>query len=114
MSPRHKYGAISATCANGHSHASKREAKRCGELHLLQRAGEISDLVIEPTYELHVGGEPIKMRNGHKAKYRPDFVYSEGGRAVAEDVKGFIVRDFPLRAALFRVCYPDIELRVVK
>lgn len=54
------------------------------------------------------------MNNGHKAKYRPDFTYQEGNRTIAEDVKGVIVRDFPLRAALFKHCYPDIELRVVK
>jgi hypothetical protein len=109
-----KYGAKRTACQHGHSHASKREAGRCNDLHLLLRAGVIEALVIEPTYELHVNGEPIKMGNGHKAKYRPDFTYSEGGKLIAEDVKGFIVRDFPLRAALFRICYPHIELRVLR
>lgn len=109
-----KYGAKRTACNHGHSHASGREAKRCGELHLLLRAGDISALVVEPTFILHVNGEPIIMGNGHKAKYRPDFTYQEGDKTVAEDVKGFIVRDFPLRAALFRAGYPDIELRVVK
>ena len=109
-----KYFAKRTPCQHGHSHASKREAVRCGELHLLLRAGAISGLVIEPTFILKSDGEPIKMRNGHKAQYRPDFTYLEGSHTVAEDVKGFVVRDFPLRAALFRACYPDIELRVVK
>lgn len=95
-------------------HASKREAKRCGELHILLRAGEIDALVIEPTYELAIDGKHVKMGNGHTAKYRPDFTYLENGRVIAEDVKGFIVRDFPLRAAVFRHCYPEIELRVTK
>lgn len=81
---------------------------------MLVRAGQISDLVIEPTYILAPNGEPIIMGNGHKAKYRPDFVYREGGQLVAEDVKGMIVRDFPLRAALFRLCFPEIELRIIK
>ena len=98
-----KYGSKPTTCPHGHVHASKREAARCCDLHLLFRAGAIDALVIEPTYELAPGGVPIIMGNGHKAKYRPDFVYMEKGRLVAEDVKGFIVRDFPLRAALFRV-----------
>ncbi len=77
------------------------------------RAGKISALVVEPTFELSVNGQPILMGNGHKAKYRPDFTYQEGDYTVAEDVKGFIVRDFPLRAAVFRHCYPNIELRVL-
>lgn len=111
-----KYFAKRTACQHGHSHASGREAKRCAELHLLLRAGAISGLVVEPTFILKSDGAPILMRNGHKAQYRPDFCYIEGnpGRAVAEDVKGFVVRDFPLRAALFRACYPEIELRVVK
>ena len=109
-----KYRARKTPCAHGHVHASAREAKRCGELHLLLRAGEIGALVVEPTFILELDGEPIRMGSGHKAKYRPDFTYEERGRVVAEDVKGFIVRDFPLRAALFRHCYPNIELRIVK
>lgn len=108
-----KYRAKRTACPQGHTHASKREAARCGELHLLLRRGDISGLVIEPTYILAPNGVPLLMGNGHKAKYRPDFVYLENDRLVAEDVKGFIVRDFRLRAALFRHCYPDIELRVV-
>ena len=111
---RAKYGAKPTPCQHGHIHASKREAKRCDELHVLQSAGAISDLAIEPTYYLAAMGAPIIMGNGHKAKYRPDFVYAEGNKLVAEDVKGIVVRDFPLRAALFRVCYPHIELRVIK
>lgn len=109
-----KYGARKTPCNHGHVHASAREAKRCGELHLLLRAGEITALVHEPTYELSVAGQPIRMGNGHKAKYRPDFTYLENGKVIAEDVKGFVVRDFPLRAALFRHCFPNIELRVTK
>lgn len=109
-----KYNARRTACQHGHSHASAREARRCHELHLLFRAGQIDALVVEPTYELHVGGQAIVMGNGHRAKYRPDFTYLENGKVVAEDVKGFIVRDFPLRAAIFRHCYPEIELRVLK
>lgn len=109
-----KYRARKTPCNHGHTHASAREAKRCGELHLLLRAGQIEALVYEPTYELKINGAAIRMGNGHAAKYRPDFTYLENGQVVAEDVKGFVVRDFPLRAAVFRHCYPDIELRVTK
>ena len=111
---RHKYRAKPTTCIHGHKHASKREAARCVELHMLQQAGEIENLEVEPTFRFIVNGNPVKMGNGQAAKYRPDFIYTEGGQEVAEDVKGFVVRDFPLRAALFRACFPTIELRVVK
>lgn len=109
-----KYGARKTACGHGHIHASGREAKVCGDLHIRLRLGEIDALVIEPIFELAPGGEPIIMGNGHRAKYRPDFTFREAGKIVALEVKGMIVRDFPLRAALFRLCYPNIELRVMK
>lgn len=111
---QHKYRAKRTVCQHGHSHPSKREAKRCAELHLLFQAGEIDALVVEPSFDLTLDGKPIKMGNGHTARYRPDFTYIEKGKVIAEDVKGFTVRDFPLRAAIFRHCYPEIELRVVR
>jgi hypothetical protein len=114
MAPSAKYGAKPTVCQHGHKHASQREAARCVDLHFLQHAGFISDLVVEPTYILAPLGAPIIMGNGHKAKYRPDFVYCEGGKLIAEDIKGVVVRDFPLRAALFRICFPHIDLRILK
>lgn len=109
-----KYFARKTPCQHGHNHASAKEAKRCNELHLRERAGEIENLEVEPIFKFVVNGQHLKMGNGQAAQYRPDFIYTENGREVAEDVKGVIVRDFPLRAALFRVCWPTIELRVVK
>lgn len=109
-----KYKAKPTPCGQGHNHASRREAARCNDLTMLLRAGLISDLEIEPAFILAPNGNPIIMGNGHKARYRPDFTYRENGKMIAEDVKGMIVRDFPLRAALFRLCYPEIELRVIK
>jgi len=56
----------------------------------------------------------LKLGNGSTAGYKPDFTYSERGKLIAEDVKGMVVRDFPLRAALFRHLFPEWELRVIK
>lgn len=111
-----KYFAKKTACSNGHLHASKREAKRCDQLHLLQRAGEIEGLTIEPKFEFAISGKPLKMSNGRTASYRPDFTYVERGKLIAEDVKPTsklaISRDFPLRAALFRHLFPNWELRL--
>lgn len=109
-----KYGAKKTACNNGHTHDSKRESKRCDELHLLQRGGVICGLTVQPQYKFEVNGDWLKLLNGNIAGYKPDFSYKEGERFVVEDVKGMIVRDFPLRAALFRHLYPDIDLRVTK
>lgn len=109
-----KYRAKKTACNQGHTHDSKREAKRCNELHLLQMGREIEGLCIGTSFEFRIDGAPIKMANGACASYKPDFTYSERGQLIAEDVKGMIVRDIPLRFALFRHLYPEWELRVVK
>lgn len=108
-----KYGAKETTCNNGHVHASKREAMRCNDLHLLQRAGQISGLQQQPVFRFTVNDRPIKMDNGHEAKLTADFTYIENGKKVVEDSKGFVVRDFPLRWALARAMWPEIDWRVV-
>lgn len=103
-------------CQHGHTHASKREAARCAELHILLRAGKIDGLAVEPTFYFEIDGAPLLMGNGGKAKFRPDFTYIENGKVVAEDVKpknGWMSRDVPLRFALFKHLHPEIELRVV-
>lgn len=117
MKGRNYHVAKKTPCGHGHTHASGAEARRCHDLHMLFRAGKIDALVVEPSYDLKPGGLPVIMGNGQNARYRPDFVYRERGKLVAEDVKpagGLMERDFPLRAALFRTCFPEIELRVVK
>lgn len=107
-----KYHAKKTPCTNGHMHASKREAMRCNDLHLLQRAGEISGLQTEPRFTFAVEGRQVMMRNGQAARYTADFSYVEKGRKVVEDSKGFIVRDFPLRWALAKAMWPQIDWRL--
>jgi hypothetical protein len=110
----HKYKAKGSVCHEGHKHPSKREAVRCDELHLLQACGQITNLRVEPQFFFVVNGSQLKHAKGRRAGYKPDFFYVEDGQEVAEDVKGFAARDFPLRSALFRHLYPNVELRVVK
>lgn len=106
-----KYSAKQTACRAGHAHPSKKEARRCNDLHLLQNAGEISDLEIGRRFFFEVNGRPLLHDNGRRAVYTPDFVYRQrGGQLTAEDSKGMRVRDWPLRKALFRACYPHIEV----
>ena len=106
-----KYSAKAADCGHGHVHPSRKEARRCAELHVLQRAGQISDLVREPVFTFEVEGRPVVHDNGQRARFRPDFQYRRAdGQLVVEDSKGVRVRDWPLRKALFRACYPNIEM----
>lgn len=85
MKRRHKYGAI-PTYVGELRFDSKGEARRYTELNLLQQAGEIRDLRLQPSFELHALGAPeIKI-----GEYRADFEYVECGteERVVEDYKG--------------------------
>ena len=71
------------TVINSITFDSKREAVRFSELKLMQRAGLISDLRRQVKYEL------IPKQQGERAvSYIADFVYTEDGKTVVEDVKG--------------------------
>ena len=111
MNARHKYGAKRTACAAGHSHPSKGEAKRCDELHLLQRAGQISGLVCEPQYWFHYDGEPVKHDNGRRVGYKPDWRYFENNSTIVEEFKGFRTEAYVLKLAFFKAAFRGIEHR---
>jgi hypothetical protein len=67
---------------DGLTFASKKEARRWGQLQLLARAGTLTDLRRQVRLPLHAHGGALV---GH---YVADFVYLEGGETVIEDVKG--------------------------
>ena len=85
---RSKYGAVPMV-VDGIRFHSKREAARYGELKLLERAGEIRSLELQPAFPLMapVRGVSRLTPIGH---YRADFRYRQGptGILVIEDVKG--------------------------
>ena len=60
---------------------SKKEAARYGTLKLLQRAGEISDLKVHPSFDLRVNDQLV-------CKYIADFSYYLDDMLIVEDVKG--------------------------
>lgn len=106
-----KYG-NHRTEVDGLQFDSRAEARRYGELRLLEQAGIIEGLVIHPVYEL----QPKFKRGGkviHAVRYEADFAYTESGKQIAEDVKGALTDVFRLKMRLFLFKYPDIELRVV-
>lgn len=112
-----KYGSKPTACNNGHKHPSAKEARRCDQLHMLQRAGEIRNLLTEPQFWFTVNGVQMKHDNGRRVGYKPDFQYFEGDKNVVEDVKSGSWRgqshDYPLRKAVFKALYPYIEFREV-
>ena len=89
---------------------SKKEANRYLELKMLERAGVISNLILQPKFLLQ---ESFK-RNGktHRAIfYVADFEYIKDGKRIVEDVKGFKTDVYKLKKKLFLAKYPQVEFK---
>ena len=93
---------------------SKAEARRYDELLLLEQAGTITGMVIHPTYELQSAFTDASGTRHKAISYEGDFGYTEGGRAVVEDVKGYRTETFRIKEKLFRFRYPEIDFRVIE
>lgn len=116
ITPRSKYHAKPLT-VDGIRFASTREARRYGELRLLVLAGQIWDLTLQPSFELHVryGGppiyltmqtgprEPVLPAEGTVGVYRADFAYATKDGTIVEDVKG-------VRTALYNWKKKHVEI----
>lgn len=74
-----KYNA-QRTTVDGITFASKKEAGRIGELKLLERAGHIRNLELQPKFPLVVNGVKV-------CTYIADAAYFEKNARVVEDVK---------------------------
>lgn len=92
------------TEVDGIRFASKAEANRYGELKLMEYAGEIELLRLQPRYPLHVNGVKV-------ADYMADFSYHETntGKRVVEDVKGVKTPVYKLKRRLMKAIH-DIEI----
>lgn len=93
---RNKYGAKKVTTPDGAVFDSKREFHRWCELRLLERAGKISGLCRQVSYEL------IPKQDGERAcNYIADFIYfNEEGKLVVEDCKGHKTDVYKLKKKL--------------
>lgn len=101
------------TVVDGITFDSKAEAERYSDLKLLERAGFISSLVLQPEFEL----QPKFHKNGKTYRsitYRADFSYTEQGKTIIEDVKGMETKEFKLKRKLFEYRYPDLTIREIK
>lgn len=87
---------------NGIKFDSLREAERYGQLKLLERAGQITGLELQPRFELI----PKQRRDDGKperaCEYVADFRYTDArtGQQVIEDAKGMRTRDYIVKRKL--------------
>jgi hypothetical protein len=105
---------VAARTVDGIRFDSKAEMRRYQELLLLQRAGYIHHLELQPEFvlvEAFTTSAGVKFRG---VKYRGDFRYDEGGRDVVEDVKGNATEVYRIKRQLFALRFPDVDFREIK
>ena len=101
-----KFGA-QPTEVDGFRFASKAEARRYRELKLMEQAGEIESLVLQPKLTLNPNGV-------HVGTYVADFLYWDlrSMKPVYEDVKGVKTPVYRLKKKLVKALY-GIEIQEV-
>lgn len=108
-----KFNAKRTTVDNITFH-SKGEARRYAELKLMERAGLIQNLELQPKFMLL---EAFTDEDGvrHRAiTYTADFRYMENGFFVVEDFKGRETEVFKLKRKMFASRYPGYRFRITK
>ena len=105
------------TVADGIKFDSKLEAERYAQLKILERAGVIRDLELQPSFEL-LSSFRKNGKTWRKTVYKADFRYilADGDRIIIEDVKGStaVITDvFRLKQKLFEYKYPELSIKIV-
>lgn len=79
---------------------SIKECQRYCELKLMQRAGVISDLQMQVSFELiptqRIDGKVVERA----VNYIADFVYKQDGQTVVEDTKGYKTPEYIIKRKL--------------
>ena len=93
---------------------SKKEYRRYCELALIEKAGQIQNLELQKVFELipaqyetfeRYGKKGNRLKDGKSCiekacVYKADFVYTENGKIVVEDTKGFRTKDYIIKRKL--------------
>ena len=107
-----KYRNVKVT-VDGIKFDSKIEAKRYGELKLLERAGKIEDLTLQTKFKLIGQYAPLLTEKGRHMAYIADFTYwdVETEKRVIEDVKGMKTPIYLIKKAIMQAMgYEILEI----
>lgn len=96
-----KYHSRVKTCNQGHNHDSVKEARRCDELTLIEKAGKIRWLKQQPIFTLQPKFR-LKGRGIRAITYRADFSYYdiESKMFTVEDTKGYRTEKYQIKKKL--------------
>lgn len=86
--------------------ASQAEGRRYAQLKLLERAGEISRLELQPAFRCEINGKLV-------CTYRADFAYFDKSSRKVEDVKGMKTPVYRLKKKLVEALYPGTVITEV-
>ncbi|MFY2995884.1 DUF1064 domain-containing protein [Achromobacter xylosoxidans] len=88
------------TTLDGIAFDSKREATRYSQLRLLERAGQIRDLSLQPKFTLVDSQRRADGKAERPVVYIADFMYFEGDTCVVEDAKGMKTPEYIIKRKL--------------
>lgn len=93
--------------------ASKKEAKRYGELKLLEKADIIKNLELQKKFELQPSYTNNNNENIRAINYIADFFYydNEKGLFIVEDTKGYRTDVYKIKKKLFEYKYPNLTIK---
>lgn len=100
-----KYHSKKAKCTARHIHDSKKEARRCNTLRMMEKSGVISDLQIQRKFELIPSQRFESMENERSCSYIADFTYFKDGIFVIEDTKGYKTPEYVIKRKLLKQRY---------
>lgn len=102
------------TVINGITFDSKKEARRYSELKLLERAGKIKDLQLQPEFILLESFKNGDDKTVRSMKYIGDFKYTdEHGNTTIEDTKGVKTEAYRLKKKLFEKKYFPLTIKEI-
>lgn len=97
MRKPNKYSAIKKVVDNI-QFDSRKEANRYSQLKLLLKANKITDLILQPRFDLIVNDVFIGY-------YKADFQYVENGETITEDVKGVETTVYRIKKKMVKAIY---------
>ena len=115
---KYKAEKITTTLYDGTEYTfdSKKEYRRYQELEVMQLSGEISDLKLQVKFDLIPSQKLSTGKTERGIQYVADFCYTEDGKRIVEDVKGYrdggAYRVFRIKKKLMKY-FHNIEIKEV-
>jgi hypothetical protein len=108
---------------DGHHFDAQLELKRYCYLLMVERAGQLKNLIVHPKYPLFAASWELPEPGADEAHvfaieigvYESDFQYHDAaGELIVEDCKGMVLPLYALKKRIFRANYPHHRLMEVR